>query len=279
MSSEGEGIQANAFPTIQELCLSTPLFEPFHIDDDTTEEFWDLVNFHGHIDCYCLECEQTSVFHISKSNDWPWGRGDHRSMQVRNNHLFEFAFNCSRDETHKLIFYFRLHNRNFMKIGQYPTIADLSAVEVQKYRKVLGDELYSEFTRAIGLVSHGVGIGAFVYLRRIFEHLIEEAHQKNTATEGWDEDAYKKSRMDEKIELLKDSLPEFLVSNRKLYSILSKGIHELDESMCKSAFPVTRTGIEMILDEKLKEIEQEQKTQAAAKDIDELHKKLKSLGS
>ncbi len=163
-----------------------------------------------------------------------------------------------------------------MKIGQYPTIADLSSIEVQKYRKVLGEELYKEFTRAIGLVSHGIGIGAFVYLRRIFEHLIEEAHQKNAAVEGWDENAYKTSRMDDKIELLKGSLPDFLVSNRKLYAILSKGIHELDESICLSAFHVTRTGIEMILDEKLREIEQEQKTRAAAKDIEQLHNKLNS---
>ena len=85
--------------------------------------------------------------------------------------------------------------------------------------------------------------------------------------------------MDDKIELLKASLPDFLVSNRKLYSILSKGIHELDESICLSAFHVIRTGIEIILDEKLREIEQEQKTQAAAKDIEQLHNKLSSLDS
>jgi len=278
MSNEAGGSQPNAFPTVQELCLDVPLFESFHIADSTFKEFWDLVKFDGHIDCHCLECGQPSIFHANESNDWPWGRDDHRPL-VRNNHLFKFAFNCSRNANHKLIFYFRLHNRNFMKIGQYPTIADLSTIEVQKYRKVLGEELYKEFTRAIGLVSHGVGIGAFVYLRRIFEHLIEEAHQKNAATEGWDEDAYKKSRMDDKIELLKASLPDFLVRNRTLYSILSKGIHELDESICLSAFRVTRTGIEMILDEKLRESEQEQKTQAAAKDIEQLHNELKSLDS
>ncbi len=274
MSSEAGGSQPNAFPSVQELCLNVPLFESFHIVDSAAEEFYDLVKFNGHIDCHCLECGQPSIFHIVELNDWPWGRGDHRPL-TRINYLFEFAFNCSRNESHKLIFYFRLHNRNFMKIGQYPTIADLSTIEVQKYRKVLGEELYKEFTRAIGLVSHGVGIGAFVYLRRIFEHLIEEAHQKNATAEGWDEDTYKKSRMDDKIELLKASLPDFLVRNRKLYSILSKGIHELDESICLSAFPVTRAGIEMILDERLREIEKEQKTQAVAKDIGELHDKLK----
>jgi hypothetical protein len=39
---------------------------------------------------------------------------------------------------------------------------------------------YKKFTKGLGLAAHGVGIGSFVYLRRIFENLIEEAH---TATQ------------------------------------------------------------------------------------------------
>ena len=32
-----------------------------------------------------------------------------------------------------------------------------------------------EFTKAIGLAANGVGIGSFVYLRRIFENLVFQA--------------------------------------------------------------------------------------------------------
>jgi hypothetical protein len=38
-------------------------------------------------------------------------------------------------------------------------------------------DAYREFGKAVGLGAHGVGIGAVVYLRRIIESLIEEAHQ------------------------------------------------------------------------------------------------------
>ncbi len=46
--------------------------------------------------------------------------------------------------------------------------------------------------------------------------------------------------MDEKISLLQDHLPPFLVKNKKIYSILSLGIHELEEDECRSFFPVLR---------------------------------------
>lgn len=54
-------------------------------------------------------------------------------------------------------------------------------------------------------------------------------------------------------------LPDFLVSNIKIYSILSKGIHELDEEECKKSFPILRQAIEMILDQQIEEKEQEVK--------------------
>ena len=64
-----------------------------------------------------------------------------------------------------------------------------------------------------------------VYLRRVFEGLIAKARAK-AAEAGWQEADYEKARMDEKIALLKTYLPPFLVENRKLYGILSKGIHD-----------------------------------------------------
>ena len=55
--------------------------------------------------------------------------------------------------------------------------------DIKKYRKILGKEKYGEFGRAVGLYTHGIGIGSYVYLRRIFENLIEEAHQTKSLSE------------------------------------------------------------------------------------------------
>ena len=81
--------------------------------------------------------------------------------------------------------------------------------------------------------------------------------------------------MDDKISLLKRNLPEFLVQNKSLYSILSKGIHELGESECMSAFPITKLGIELILDEKLEKLTRENKIEQASKGIGKLTEKMK----
>src|SRR5699024_675010 len=104
------------------------------------------------------------------------------------------------------------------KIGQFPSIADLHISQVKKYDKVLSKEKIKEFTRAIGLAANSVGIGSFVYLRRIFEYLIEEAHIEAKEEEGdWDEDQFQINRMSEKISQLHHHLPEFLVENKDLY--------------------------------------------------------------
>ncbi|MBA7619958.1 hypothetical protein ES703_27300 [subsurface metagenome] len=266
-------VQLSRLPTISELCLSVPLFHSFHFDESNVEQVRELIMYKEYIDCYCMECQQSSVFHVDTENV-PYFNT--KRLLIARNEIVDQIYNCSRDDKHILYFSFRIHEQTLMKIGQYPTIADLAAVEIQKYRKVLGTDRYAEFNRAVGLTSHGVGIGAFVYLRRIFEDLIEEAHRLNISSNGWDEDKYQRGRMDDRIELLKHSLPKFLVQNKSLYSILSKGLHELEESECLDAFPITKLGIELILDEKLEKLERQKKIKQASKDIGELTQKLKS---
>lgn len=132
---------------------------------------------------------------------------------------------------------------------------------------MLGNEEFRELTRAIGLASHGVGVGAFVYLRRIFEALIEKARQHAATEQRWDESSFENARMDEKIAMLKQYLPQFLINNRSLYAIMSLGVHKLSEAKCLEAFPVVRVGIELMLDEHLERHARERKIAAATKSI------------
>lgn len=73
--------------------------------------------------------------------------------------------------------------------------------------------------------------------------------------------------MDEKILLLKNHLPEFLIKNKVLHSILSKGIHSLSEEECLMYFEKVRVGIELILDEKIEQELKKKKIEAVSKDI------------
>ncbi len=186
--------------------------------------------------------------------------------------MFSIQIQCTRDRRHKQLFIFEAIGQTIQKIGQLPSIAELNLFDVKKYSKVLEQKYFRELTKAIGLASHGVGVGSFVYLRRIFEFLIEESHLILKEGSAWDEETYKRARMNEKIEMLSAELPEFLVENKSMYSILSKGIHELSENECLKAFPIVKVGIEIILDEKIEKLNKEKK-------LAEAKKALSSLGS
>lgn len=140
---------------------------------------------------------------------------------------------------------------SLMKVGQFPSLADLHTHEVKSYDKLLTKDVRAEFVKAIGLAAHGVGIGSFVYLRRIFESLIISTYEAHDV--GVPPAEFKMLRMEEKIGLLRGHLPSFLVENSMMYGMLSSGIHELSEEQCLNHFDLLRTGIEIILDQQLEE--------------------------
>jgi hypothetical protein len=162
------------------------------------------------------------------------------------------------------------------KIGQHPSLADFQTSKIKDYNKVLPAEKLKEFSKGIGLMAHGIGVGSFVYLRRIFEFLIEEAHSKAVKNSTLDENIYQLARMDEKIKILSVFLPDFLVENRSLYGILSKGIHELSENECLHFFETVKVGIELILDEKLEKFEKDKKLERVRAMISDTHSAIKN---
>ncbi len=151
---------------------------------------------------------------------------------------------------------------SIMKVGQYPSIADIHIGQIKDYKSVLSKEDLKEFTRAIGLAANGIGIGSFVYMRRIFENLIYSAAKKAIDDGGVVVEDFRKLRMNEKIDALKAYLPATLVELKDMYGIISKGIHELSENECLAYFDVMRNGIELILDDMLDAKRKEEKRKA-----------------
>jgi hypothetical protein len=243
-------------PSALDFCLNTPLYRKFGFEKG--HQFFNIEYFEGTIDCHCHGCGRHSVFACDKREYQEHGA-------QYSNYVFVLSFKCTRNSGHRMLFVFRAHEGILEKIGQFPSLGDLAGPDLQKYRPVLTDERYSELVRGVGLASHDVGIGAFIYLRRVFENLIESAHSIAKLETGWDEPLFEKSRMDEKIQLLKDKLPTFLVENRVLYKILSSGVHELSEQECLKAFPAVKLGIELILDDELERHKREKKIEAAKK--------------
>ena len=106
----------------------------------------------------------------------------------------------------------------------------------------------NEMRRAIGLYAQGIGVGSYVYLRRIIERIIDKAKEQAIKDTNITEEAYSQSKVVERIKMLKDYLPSTLTSNATIYGIVSKGIHELSEEMCIEYFPVLQDCIFMILE-------------------------------
>jgi hypothetical protein len=257
----------------------------------------------GTLDTYCVDCEKESVFQsnapklhgvtgrVTQAPEmtvdelveqnvpalFPMdvglaGAGERMVLsgmekQVLARRLFVVPFTCTRDDRHTICFIVRVDDGVVCKIGQWPSVADLKTPGIKKYQKALDKERYRELSRAIGLRAHGVGIGAFVYLRRIFEDLIEEAHQNARSKAGWDENDFVRGRMDEKVLAVAGELPDVVVESRGIYAILSKGIHDLTEAECLTLFEPIEQAIEVILDAKLEAKEREEKRAKIVKSV------------
>ena len=244
-------------PSFPNFAIEVPLYERFNFKDDA-EALLRLMMFRGTFDTHCIWCDQDGTFRTEP-------REVHNASSVPNVGVWFRNATCTRNEKHEYSFLFITANYCVQKIGQFPALAELHLPQIKKYRKLLG-ERHAELARAIGLASHGVGIGSFVYLRRIFERLIDEAADKAIAAAETTADLTR-LRMDDKIAALRHHLPEFLVQNKSLYSIMSTGIHDLTEDECLKHFGAVRVGIELILDEKLVVAERERKIAEATQHI------------
>lgn len=247
---------AKTLTSIEELLFTAPLYAKYKIGDDKEllHHLFGRAGVPYRFDAHCPYCGKSTTWTLSRTlgipNSEAWAALEKRIA------LDDMEVTCGRVSGHKVTFYLYLANKALEKIGQFPSLASIANDETRAFRGILSANDASEFHKAIGLAAHGVGVGSFVYLRRIFENLVFGRYQEYKEAEGWDDDAFNRLRMSEKIEFLKGHLPPFLVENSKIYGILSAGIHELTEESCLSFFNVLKQSIIIILEEDKKKQEE-----------------------
>lgn len=260
------------------------LYKSIEVTSDNIQQLIDLIAGEIRIDCYCKECETKRIFvmepiKIVGSN--PKGIGQtylsdqlsdyqHRPCFAKLSsdgttfepvgwswydesfyehvHVMKFCFKCGMSQDHALDFILRTEGNFLVKIGQFPSIADLARPELIKYRKILSKEDSAELRRAIGLHAQGIGIGSYTYLRRILERIVDKAKAKAISDGKINLDEYTHKKVADRIKMLTSYLPDVLVKNSTVYGIISKGIHELSEDECIEYFPVLLECIYMILE-------------------------------
>ncbi len=248
--------------------FETPLYEPVLIEMIDEEELDDF--FSGRVDAYSSRNNIDTTYALSS-----WKMDDHYGQGFDG--FRKVKLTCTRKPEDKLFFFVFIGEDTITKVGQIPSLADLQFAEIgKKYNKSLDRDDMKEFKKAIGLAAHGVGAGSFVYLRRIFEKLIDEAYSENSSDIKIDKANYIKQRMDEKVETLKDFLPSQLVSMKRIYSILSSGVHTLSEEDCLKYFPALKLSIELILDERIEADIKKQRDELARKQIADIESSLQA---
>lgn len=231
----------NDIVSIQEFLFSTPLYSPHRLQKDAG---YALMTAELRVDGHCCECGKSSTFLRTTEV----GILDLERALARTPAL-SITLVCARNKDHAIRFIVRLEKSVIEKIGQHPSLADIANDESRTFRAVLSSVDGRELHRAIGLAAHGVGVGSFVYLRRVLERLIARRFSEVKGNNGWSDEDFARKRTAEKIEFLRDYLPDFLVDTKNIYPILSKGIHELDEKECISIFEVLKHAIFFILEE------------------------------
>jgi len=242
--------------------FETPLYEVVKLENLSH------VIHSGEVEAYSVFQKSPTTYAISYSDVDAYSKfSDFKKVSLTNKRTSEDI----------LIFFIYAFSDYVVKVGQLPSIASLQLSEIdEKYSKQLDDMDIRLFKKAIGLAAHGVGAGSFVYLRRIFEGLILSAYEKNAKGLTITSDDFKSQRMTDKVVTLKDYLPSELVAMKSIYSILSKGVHELSEEECLTYFAPLKLSIELILDQKIEEAIKANKAQQVKDEIEKITATLKS---
>lgn len=226
-----------------ELLETGGLYQPLKIDnndfvrliDELQKESWS-------IQLFCPVCKENFTFLNSNRIV---------VINVRENEYnIQLGCTCTKDHSTDALFFLKYINGIFFKVGQYPSPIDTDRRIPNQYAKYLSEPYYKYYRNSLALHQESYHIGAYVYLRRILENLIEQASKRAISEGILGEDDYLKLRVSERIKKLEKYLPVFMVENRGiLYGLLSLGIHALDEETCQDAYLVLKQSIDYILDD------------------------------
>lgn len=159
------------------------------------------------------------------------------------------------------------------KIGQHPHVGAFNNIHTNRFDKVLKKrKLKHEYLTAKRAYGDGYYIASYVYMRRIIEKLIIEIFEEKDR--GIEFGAFCKLHFDEKVNVIKDDLPD-LLQDKRLYEITSAGIHQLNEKDCKEYYSVLMSAFELILIEEDRKIQENNLREALKKDIGKVHSEVK----
>ncbi|MDP2247460.1 MAG: hypothetical protein Q8J65_04960 [Nitrosomonadales bacterium] len=262
--------------------LRLPLYEKIDIGEEKQKVAESILLFEKTFDAYCPFCRLDSTFKSHVPDDvmkkykqysalMPISTPGEVSKQfsIWDTRNIQKTVQCTRED-HVLRYYFTAESTYLIKIGQHPPLSEHSLAETTDFAQVLSRTQLNELNTAINLATHGVGIGSYIYLSRVFESLINEAQLTASLNEGWNESHYKGLSMKDKIQLLARNLPDFVVETEQLYRLFGKALQELTDDECLANFDVLKNGIFAIAEERLVQLSRSKRMSEAKKALAKL---------
>ncbi len=159
----------------------------------------------------------------------------------------EYQLTCTNDSSHKYLMIISIEQRlgTFIvkKIGQDPSMLSVHGFDFEKYKEQLTKiNAYDDYKKADLSNTEHFYVGAYAYLRRIFEKMLNNYIKDNNVT-------LKDDHVETQIKAVKDCFDSRIKDLLKnLYSILSKSIHELDEEQSKEYYQYLKAIIDIQLE-------------------------------
>ena len=196
--------------------------------------------------------------------------------KILNNEIcyIEYRFRCKKEKDHIYLMIIALEFNNgiftIRKVGQNPSMLTIKGFDFDKYKKQLNRiNAYEDYKKADLSNAEHFYVGAYAYLRRIFEKLI------NWYIEKYDI-ALEDTRMETKIDSVKQYFdPRINKLLKNLYGILSVSIHELDEDESKDYYTYLKAIIDMQLEFEFTEEEKAEQSSKLSAVISKIENGLK----
>ena len=278
--------------------LKNGLYSRIEINESNISDLIELLSGDCKLNVFCHGCGENSVFSMgplyyyyggigeihkellssvihrvngTTTGKWRWNNKEIRKYTKQ----MTFVYKCGMDPSHSIVYSVVTSENEMIKIGQFPSEADFEFAKLKKYGNIIDNTSRKELGTSIGLHAHGVGIGSYVYLRRILERIVDDS-----AIEILDKNEYENEfqqlRMGDRIKKLEGVLPKGIVENKAIYGILSKGIHELSEEECLMYYPVLLDCTFLILNQKEEKRERDILEKRISTDIQKISMAVKS---
>lgn len=182
----------------------------------------------------------------------------------------EYYCKCTNNEEHQylMMLSIELKEGKFIvrKIGQNPSMLTVKGFDFDKYKKILERiNAYEDYKKADMSNAEQFYVGAYAYLRRIFEKMIYYYIGDKKIVDD---------HMDKKIEAVKDEFdPRVRKLLKNLYGILSVSIHELDEEQSKEYYEYLKA----IIDMQLEYMNTEEEKSKQSKELESVISKITNL--